>query len=464
MNIAFFNTLGRKLQEFQPSDSVVKIYCCGPTVYHFAHIGNLRSYIFEDVLVRLLRSAGYEVLHVMNITDVGHLVSDADEGEDKMLLAAKRENKDVLEIARFYTQAFFQDTAKLNILTPNIVCKATEHIPQMIRLIKRLEERGYTYVAGGNVYFDTSKFPDYNKLRGEGYSTGVSRVDLDSNKRNPEDFVLWFTKSKFENHLLIWDSPWGPGYPGWHIECSAMAMEYLGETLDIHCGGIDHIPIHHTNEIAQAECATGKVFARYWLHNEFVLFNNDKMSKSKGSTVTLTDLIKSGYDPLDYRYLCLSVHYRTPLNFNEESIAAARSSRINLVHTLAKYILENQLKLDEMFNTAPSADSYISCAAEDLNTPKVLATLWSDLRTELTERTVIKILNTDKLLGLDLVDRIKKCINIPDEIKQLAKMREEKRALKQYAEADELRSQLKELGFEVFDQKNGRQLILNQRV
>ncbi|MCS6892999.1 MAG: cysteine--tRNA ligase, partial [Deltaproteobacteria bacterium] len=374
MEIKFFNTLGRSKQTFAPIGDVVTIYCCGPTVYHFAHIGNFRSYLFEDVLVRFLRFVGFPVKHVMNITDVGHLVSDSDEGEDKMIIAARKENKDVFEIAEFYTKVFFDDSKKLNIRKPDVVCKATDHILDMITLIKKLEAKGLTYISGGNVYYDTSKFKDYNKLRGNSSLEKVARVEFDSNKRNPEDFVLWFTKSKYENHILLWDSPWGRGYPGWHIECSAMAMRHLGETIDIHCGGCDHIPIHHTNEIAQSEGATGKQFARFWLHNEFVLFNNDKMSKSKGSIVTVSDLENEGFDALDYRYLTLTAHYRTQLNFTFDALSSARSARKALILGLAKFVAEHKVDLDQLPKI--TGNDLVNPLADDLNTPQTLANIW----------------------------------------------------------------------------------------
>ncbi|MDH7483863.1 MAG: cysteine--tRNA ligase, partial [Spirochaetales bacterium] len=280
-DLYLFNTMGRSLQKFMPlREGKVGFYGCGPTVYNFAHIGNLRTYIFEDILVRTLRRFGYEVTHVMNITDVGHLSGDDDTGEDKMVKSARERGKSVLEIAQFYTDAFFNDTSRLNIVRPTIVCKATEHIEDMIELIRRIEQNGYTYFAGGNLYFDVSKFERYGELAGlrlDQLKAGA-RIDVDPNKRNPFDFVLWFTKSKFENQALLWDSPWGRGYPGWHIECSAMSMKYLGEQFDIHAGGIDHIPVHHTNEIAQSESATGHKWVNYWLHAEFLVLDKGKMS------------------------------------------------------------------------------------------------------------------------------------------------------------------------------------------
>ena len=305
MGLRIYNTLGHKIEAFVPVDpKKVGFYGCGPTVYNYAHIGNLRAYVFQDTLSRLLRFLGYSVTHVMNITDIGHLSGDADDGEDKMVKTAKERGQSVLEIADFYTQAFFKDTERLNIRRPDVVCKATDHVSDMIELIERIEANGHTYSAGGNLYYDITTFPTYGELASiklEDLKAGA-RIEVDENKRNPHDFVLWFTKSKFENQALVWDSPWGRGYPGWHIECSAMSMKYLGEQFDIHTGGIDHIRIHHTNEIAQSEGATGKQWVKYWLHNEFLVMNKGKMSKSTGDFITLDKVIEAGYAPLDYRF------------------------------------------------------------------------------------------------------------------------------------------------------------------
>ncbi|GMO59655.1 MAG: hypothetical protein Ta2G_19670 [Termitinemataceae bacterium] len=338
MPLQLFNTLSRKLETFTPiKEGEVGFYGCGPTVYNYAHIGNLRAYITHDILVRTLRSLSYKVTHVMNVTDVGHLSGDNDHGDDKMVKTAEERGQSVLQIADFYTKAFFNDTERLNINRPTIVCKATEHIPQMISLIQRMESGGYTYSAGGNLYFDISKFPTYGelaRLKLDELKAGA-RTDIDGNKRNAGDFVLWFTKSKFENQALTWDSPWGRGYPGWHVECSAMSIKYLGEQFDIHAGGIDHIQIHHTNEIAQSESATGKrPWVRYWVHNEFLVMDKGKMSKSHGSFVTLQNIIDMGFDPLDLRYLMLGAHYRSQLQFSNDALQSAANSRKSLVNTL----------------------------------------------------------------------------------------------------------------------------------
>ncbi|MDR3192236.1 MAG: cysteine--tRNA ligase, partial [Treponema sp.] len=340
MALSLYNTLGRTLQVFEPlNPGRVGFYGCGPTVYNYAHIGNLRAYVTHDILTRTLRRVGYQVTHVMNITDVGHLSGDNDEGDDKMVKSAQERGKSVLEIADFYTRAFFNDTERMNIGKPTVVCKATEYVGEMISLIKRIEANGYTYSAGGNLYFDVSKFPGYGELAllRQGELKAGARVETDENKRNPQDFVLWFTKSKFENQALVWDSPWGRGYPGWHIECSAMSIKHLGEQFDIHAGGIDHVPIHHTNELAQSEAATGKhPWVKYWVHNEFLVLDKAKMSKSAGGFITLQSLTDAGYDPLDYRYFLLGGHYRSQLQFSWESLEGARNARRSLLDQIRR--------------------------------------------------------------------------------------------------------------------------------
>ncbi|HOK55461.1 MAG TPA: cysteine--tRNA ligase, partial [Armatimonadota bacterium] len=327
-----FNTLTRTKEEFIPLEpGKAGLYTCGPTVYNYAHIGNLRSYIFADILRRTLEFENYDVTQVMNITDVGHLTSDDDIGEDKMEAGARREGKSIWDIARYYEDAFFVDIDKLNIERPTIVARATEHVPDMIDLVKRLEERGFTYETEQAVYFDVTKFPEYTKLAGQALEEKITaaraEVQEDPEKKNPADFALWFKATgRFKNHLMQWDSPWGMGFPGWHVECSAMSMRYLGETFDIHTGGIDHIPVHHTNEIAQSQAATGKPFVRYWMHGEFlVVSGGEKMAKSAGEFLRLQVLTDKGYDPLAYRYLCLQVHYRSKLNFTWESLDAAQA-------------------------------------------------------------------------------------------------------------------------------------------
>ncbi|MCR5760612.1 MAG: cysteine--tRNA ligase, partial [Sphaerochaetaceae bacterium] len=377
MKVQLYNTMSRKLEEFVPvSEDHVGMYTCGPTVYNYAHIGNLRTFIFEDTLKRMLRHAGYKVKHVMNITDVGHLTGDGDDGEDKMEKTARETGKSVWDIADFYTKAFFKDYDALNIIRPEVVCPATKHIDQMIALIKRLEEGGHTYVAGGNVYFSIDTFPQYGalaRLKLDDLKSGA-RIDVDSNKRNPKDFVLWFTKSKFGQQDMMWDSPWGRGYPGWHIECSAMSMYYLGEQFDIHCGGIDAIPVHHTNEIAQAEAATGKQWVKYWLHGEFLLTDKGKMSKSSGEFLTLPVLEKHGYDPLDYRYFCLGAHYRTQLQFSFDGMDSAKNARAGLMQRIASFGDRKAEKLSEKAKSY--TDSFDEFVCNDLSMSRALSVLW----------------------------------------------------------------------------------------
>jgi len=435
----------------------VGLYTCGLTVYNYAHIGNLRSYIFEDILRRTLQFNKYKVKHVMNITDVGHLTSDADVGEDKMLLAALKENKSIRAVADFYTKVFKEDLKKLNILQPEVWCKATDHIKEQIEMIKILEKKGYTYFKGGNVYFDTSTVDDYGKLSQLNLEAEAqARVEKDKNKRNPHDFVLWFTKSKFQDQEMKWDSPWGKGYPGWHIECSAMATKYLGKQFDLHCGGIDHIPVHHTNEIAQSEAANGKKpWVKYWLHNEFlVLSQGEKMSKSKENFITLSTLIEKGLDPLDYRYFCLGTHYRKPLMFSSEALEGAKSSRKKLV-----------LKVTELARTGKASPSkqkkYLQIFTkeinDDLNTAKALAVLWDVLKDEkLSDKDKHSlILKFDEIFGLELHKAKKEKITIPEEVEKLAQLRLLARINKDWKKADELREKIKELGYVVGDTKEG---------
>ena len=455
----FFNTLGRNKQEFKPvQEGKVGFYGCGPTVYNYAHIGNLRAYMLHDILVRSLRRSGYEVNHVMNITDVGHLSDDADDGEDKMVKSAEERGKSVLEIADFYTKAFFNDTDRMNILRPAVVCKATEHIAEMIELIQRIEKNGFTYFAGGNLYFDISKFPSYGNLallRLEDQKTS-ERIKVDANKRNPADFVLWFTKSKFENQALVWDSPWGRGYPGWHIECSAMSMKYLGEQFDIHAGGIDHISIHHTNEIAQSEAATEKTpWVKYWLHNEFLVLDKGKMSKSDGGFLTLQNLVDKGFDPLDYRYFLLSGHYRSQLQFSFESLKGAGNSRKSLVEkvrTLAEKAGSIDTTKPEDFGEAAAyMERFDKAIYDDLNTPRALAELWGLLKeAPATNKSLAAVFDMDRLLGLGLESILKKEQNVQmdesfiREIKELVAKRAEAKKAKDFTTADSIRQNLKD--------------------
>ncbi len=456
MGLRLFNTMGREVQDFVPiQPGKVGFYGCGPTVYNYAHIGNLRTYVFEDFLKRTLTYLGYKVKHVMNITDVGHLTSDADDGEDKMEKSAKATGKTVYEIADFYTKAFFNDTDRLNIIRPTIACKATEHIKEMIDLVKT------------HLYYDISTYPDYGKLAlldRQSLQAGA-RIEVDGNKRNPHDFVLWFTKSKFENHAMIWDSPWGKGYPGWHLECSAMSMKYLGKHFDIHCGGIDHIPIHHTNEIAQSEAATGEKWVNYWLHGEFLVLNKAKMSKSSGNFLTLDKLVEQGYDPLDYRYFCLGGHYRSQLQFSFESLDGAKKARANL-NKAVRELMDKTKAADKAF-LSDAAKKYIEIftadISDDLNSPRALARIWTLLKdNNLSDAEKLAlILDFDRVLGLKL-DSVPALpaqdeapVEIPAEVQTLIDQRNQARKAKDFALADQCRAKIKELGYEIKDTPQG---------
>ncbi|HPD80373.1 MAG TPA: cysteine--tRNA ligase [Spirochaetales bacterium] len=466
MGLRIFNTMGRELQDFEPlQGKKVGMYGCGPTVYTYAHIGNLRAYVFQDTLVRTLRWLGYDVTHVMNITDVGHLSGDDDTGEDKMVKSAQERGKSVLEIAEFYTKAFFTDTERLNINRPTVICKATEHIADMIQLIERIEKNGYTYFAGGNLYFDVTKFPAYGKLariKLEDLQAGA-RVDIDENKRNPHDFVLWFTKSKFENQALVWDSPWGTGYPGWHIECSAMSMKYLGEQFEIHTGGIDHIPVHHTNEIAQSESATGKQWVKYWMHNEFLILDKEKMSKSSGKFLTLQTLIDAGYDPLDYRYFLLSGHYRSQLQFNYDALNTSKASRKSLMEKI--WNLREKAEPKALAVSSPGVAGHLnafrSAMEDDLNTPRALAEVYMVLKdTSLSPEEMLSLIaEFDTVLGLRLLEEQKKADVLPADIvakvEKLIQERTDAKKNKDWARADAIRAELLAMNIILEDTKDG---------
>jgi cysteinyl-tRNA synthetase len=471
MALTLYNTLGRTLQVFEPiNPGRVGFYGCGPTVYNYAHIGNLRAYVTHDILTRTLRRAGYEVTHVMNITDVGHLSGDNDEGDDKMVKSAEERGKSVLEIADFYTRAFFNDTGRMNILKPGVVCKAIEHVGEMIELIKRIEAHGFTYSAGGNIYFDVGKFPRYGDLallRPEELKAGA-RVGADENKRNPQDFVLWFTRSKFGNQALVWDSPWGRGYPGWHIECSAMSIKYLGEQFDIHAGGVDHVPIHHTNEIAQSEAATGKhPWVKYWIHNEFLVLDKGKMAKSAGGFITLQNLVDRGYDPLDYRYFLLGGHYRSQLQFSWESLEGARNARRSLLEQIRRVAAKAEARAG-VPACPEKARKYLAAfdkaLEEDLSTPRALAELWGLVRDgELSPEEVLAgALDMDRVLGLSLAESLDKTGKdktgdpaLAEEVEKLIARRGEAKKAKNYAEADSIRQGLKERGVILEDSPAG---------
>jgi len=471
MSLELYNTMGRSMQKFTPrTPGKVGFYGCGPTVYNYAHIGNLRAFVFQDTLARSLRFLGYEVTHVMNVTDIGHLTGDNDDGEDKMVNQAREKGQSVLEVAEFYTKAFFDDIDRLNILRPTVMCKATDHVDQMIRLIQRIEANGHTYSAGGNLYFDISTFPGYGALANfnpDDLKAGT-RVDIDENKRNPFDFVLWFTKSKFENQALVWDSPWGRGYPGWHIECSAMSMEYLGEQFDIHTGGIDHIQIHHTNEIAQSEGATGKKWVNYWLHNEFLVMDKGKMSKSSGEFLTLQYLIDKGFDPLDYRFFLLGGHYRSQLTFSWESMESARNSRRSLVQRLAR-ITENAEAVPESLPANSPANEWIdrfrADIEQDLSTPRALSQLQGLIRdTDVPPAEALAaVARMDQVLGLDLIESAASLVASSKEtgdiddgrIDALIAERTDAKKAKNFSRADEIRNKLKESGIILEDTASG---------
>ncbi len=456
MNI--YNTKTRTIDKFIPHEAGhVKMYTCGPTVYHYAHIGNMRTYIMEDVLERALNYLGYEVKRAMNITDVGHLTSDADTGEDKMLKGAIREHKTVMEIAKFYTDKFFEDATKLNIKKPEIIVPATSQIDEYIKIIKTLEEKGYAYFCNGNVYFDTSKLKDYYVLTNhneEDLKVGVREDVLeDLNKRNKTDFVLWFTKSKFENQELKWDSPWGYGYPGWHIECSGISLKFLGEYLDIHCGGVDNIFPHHTNEIAQSESYIGHPWCNYWFHVEHLNDETGKMSKSKGEFLTVDLLIKKGYAPLAYRLFCLQSHYRRQLVFSYQGLDNAS----NIYKTLKTKIksLKNEGKVENYQNYI---EKFKKALEDDLNISAAITILYDSLKDNtLSDATKLYLVNDfDQVLGLDLLKEEK--IEVEDEIKELINKRNEAKKNKDFATADQIRDLIFEKGYIIKDTREGVQI------
>ncbi|MBF9015900.1 MULTISPECIES: cysteine--tRNA ligase [unclassified Oceanispirochaeta] len=463
MKMKLLNSDGRQLEDFVPlKEGEVSLYCCGPTVYNYAHIGNMRAYTYEDILKRTMEYAGYRVNHVMNVTDVGHLTGDGDDGEDKMIKSAREQGMTVWDIAKHFTDAFFNDSERLNIIRPNQVCKATEHIQEMIDMVKTLEDKGFTYVSGGNVYFDTSKYPEYGRmanLENQDLQHGA-RVEVDTNKRNYTDFVLWFTNSKFGDQVMTWDSPWGTGYPGWHIECSAMSTKYLGPHFDIHCGGVDHIPIHHTNEIAQSEAANGCKWVNYWLHNEFILMKSGKMSKSKGGFITLQDLVDKGYDPLDYRYFLLGGHYRSQLVFSWESLDASRSARESLMRKIAVMKKEGEAADVSVLSEAGQKvlNDFQDHMAADLNTPRALADIWSLLKNKELSSTdkLTLIMDMDRILGLKLdEENTEESGTLDASIDALIAERQEARKNKDFARSDEIRDQLLEQGIQILDSPDG---------
>ncbi|MCR4284291.1 MAG: cysteine--tRNA ligase [Parcubacteria group bacterium] len=478
--LKLYNTLPRKKEVFKPLiDKKVGLYTCGPTVYDYAHIGNLRTYIFEDLLKRVLVYNGYKVNHVMNFTDVGHLVSDADEGEDKMTKALRREGKPLTleamkEVGSFYADKFKEDTKSLNIIPPDIYCSASDHIQEQISLIKKLEEKGYVYTTSDGVYFDISKIKDYGKLAGllkdESQSASAdekfARIGINPEKKHLRDFALW----KF-NKDLGWDSPWGKGFPGWHIECSAMSMKYLGESFDIHCGAEDHIRVHHTNEIAQSEAATGKPFAKYWLHGAFLKFGDAKMSKSAGSFITLKDVVEHGYSPLEFRLLLLQTHYHKPMKFIWESLSQAKSGLLRLREFTERL---NEVSEEREFSSnikellTKIRKEFKNAINDDLNSPEALAILFNlvtDINKLIDERNLSKkdaekvlelVDDFDAVLGLELAKKEKEVI--PEEVLAFAIAREKAREDKDWQRADELRNEITKLGYSTEDTVKGQKI------
>ena len=512
MGLRLFNTMGHTMQEFKPiTQGHVGFYGCGPTVYNYAHIGNLRAYVFLDILDKTLSYLGYDIKHVMNITDVGHLTGDGDDGDDKMVKTAEERHQSVLEVAQFYTDAFMKDIDALNIRHPDVICKATEHIQEMIALIKQLEENGHTYMAGGNLYYDISTYPDYGKLANldlDKLIAGKGRrnvVVVDENKRNPGDFVLWFTKSKFENQAMTWDSPWGRGYPGWHIECSAMSMKYLGKHFDIHTGGIDHVPVHHTNEIAQSEGSFDEAekakgpWVNFWLHNEFLILEGGKMSKSSGHFITLqTDLpaekgfslTSKGFEPLDYRFFLLGGHYRKPLVFSLNGMESAKNGRAALNERVAKLVTkaktEENISLTKE-NYADVLGKIAASMAESENRAKFKAGLENDLATPVALAALQKASNgkgqkasealadifaMDKVISLSVIEnaialaakqeseaqsQTDDHAGDPEaaEITALVEERTAAKKAKDFARADQIRNDLASRGISIIDTPNG---------
>lgn len=456
--VKLYNTLTRTKEEFTPAKKgEASFYACGPTVYHYAHLGNLRAYVFMDLLRRTLEYSGLSVNLVVNITDVGHLTDDADQGEDKMEKGARREGKSVWDIAAHYTTAFMEDIDRLNIKQPATWCKATDHIKEQIAMIERIEENGYAYSTSDGVYFDTSKLSDYGKLVAnfdpKALAAGT-RVEM-GEKRNVTDFALWKFSPEDEQRQMEWDSPWGKGFPGWHIECTAMACMYLGEVFDIHTGGIDHIPVHHTNEIAQAQGAFGKDHVRYWLHNEFLVTDGGKMAKSKGDFLRLASVIKQGLDSLDYRYFCLLTHYRKPLTFSWDALSAAATARKRLTKRVA------ELKESAPPAGAPSEERisfqarFSQAIYDDVNTPQALALVHNMLRSELSDdEKLALLLDWDAVLGLRLASATTHA-EVPKDVQALVDLREQARADKDWERADALREEILEKGYTVSDSAHG---------
>ena len=453
-----YNTYDRKKEELVPLDGDrVRIYSCGPTVYSYAHVGNMRTYVFMDLLRRVLKWNGYTLLHAMNITDVGHLTDDGDDGEDKMLKGAREQKKTPWEIAEFYTSVFFKDLEALNIEKPEVVPKATEHIPEMIEFVQGLIKNGYGYETSDGIYFDVQKFKGYGKLSGlslEDQQAGA-RVEVNPEKHHPADFALW--KKAPKEHIMQWESPWGMGYPGWHIECSAMSRKYLGDLFDIHTGGVDHIPVHHENEIAQSEGLMGHSAVRYWMHGEFMLVDGGKMSKSLGNTYTISDLKERGFDPLVFRYFCLNAHYRSKLNFTWSGLESAKTSYQRLLQAvMAHKDAADEIDVDELNRLRVEFEEAIN---DDLNIPRALGIVWSMARLPYKNDQIYReILRCDQVLGLNL-DRgpmkEEKEEQLDQTIEELIDARQKARKEKNFAEADRIRDMLKAQGILLEDTKDG---------
>ena len=456
MSITFYNTLTKTKEKFEPLEgNLVRIYTCGPTVYKDASIGNMKSYIFMDNLRRVLKYNGYNLKYAMNITDVGHLVSDGDEGEDKMLKAAREEKKTPLEIAKYYTKKFFEDFERLNIDKPEIICKATDHINDMMKFVQKLLDNGYAYETSTAIYFDVSKLDKYGILSGidlRNQKAGA-RVEVDEEKKNPYDFALWIKAP--ENHIMKWESPWGLCYPGWHIECSTMSNKYLGEQFDIHTGGIDLVPTHHENEIAQSKGCTGKIPARFWMHCEFLLIDGGKMSKSLGNTYLVQDLIDRGYDPLSYKMLCFTSHYRNKLNFTWEGLTNAQNSLIKLKEGYVKHKAgTDDISTDKI---QEYKTKFLEAINDDLNMPVAMSVIWEIIKSPIKSKKLADLLlDFDKVLGIKIDEPVKqKQEEIPKEILDLLEQRKTARSSKNWALSDELRDQIRNKGYNVKDSKEG---------
>lgn len=456
MELKLYNTLSKQKEVFKPiNNDKVRMYSCGPTVYYYAHIGNLRTYLFMDNLRRVLKYNGYNLLHAMNITDVGHLVSDADEGEDKMAVAAKRENKDPYEIAEFYTNRFMEDLQKLNIGKPEIICKATEHIKEMEEYVLQIIKNGYTYETENTIYFDTSKLDKYgllSNIKVEEQKAGA-RVDFDKEKKNVTDFALWIKAP--ENHIMKWDTFWGKCYPGWHIECSAMGRKYLGDHFDIHTGGIDHIPIHHENEIAQSKGCTGKIPANFWMHSEFLLIDGGKMSKSLNNVYTISDLEAKGFSAMDYRMFNFTSHYRNKLNFTWDSLESAKIA----LNRLKEGYQKHEEGIEQVSNEKIEGykQKFNEAINDDLNMPLAMSVVWEVIKENNKSKQYAELLRKfDEVLGLEINKKVE--IELPEEVKKLVEERKLARLNKDWAKSDELRDKIDQMGYSVKDTKDGMEI------